>query len=229
MPVDRGTIDRQLRDIGEGERWWEHREFRDLPRILHSDETIHGIIRGKLLGARVPRLLPSASWLIVATDQRLICLKQERFGRKQVDVEMAQIAGIRHRARVRSYQVTLDTPHGRYRVRIPKAEAFRFIGALTPLLPRPAAQRAGPDLSSLAWIPGITTVASLPGMGGIVSRVAMLSPPDYAGREELARVEATVERLEGEVDRLQQQVQFLENLLQARAPESTSLLEPSDR
>jgi uncharacterized protein YlxW (UPF0749 family) len=42
----------------------------------------------------------------------------------------------------------------------------------------------------------------------------MLSPPDHAGRDQLARLEATVERLQDDVERLQQQVTFLENLLQ---------------
>lgn len=37
MPVDRGAIDAQLREIGEGEGWWEQREFRALPSILQHD------------------------------------------------------------------------------------------------------------------------------------------------------------------------------------------------
>ncbi|MBA2670512.1 MAG: hypothetical protein H0U67_09090 [Gemmatimonadetes bacterium] len=52
MPIDRGEIDAQLRAIGEGERWWEQREFRDLPHVLHPDERIQGIINGKVLGPR---------------------------------------------------------------------------------------------------------------------------------------------------------------------------------
>ena len=49
MPVDRGAIDGQLREIGEGERWWEQREFRDLPYVLQPDERLRGLTNGKLV------------------------------------------------------------------------------------------------------------------------------------------------------------------------------------
>ncbi|HEX8430477.1 MAG TPA: PH domain-containing protein, partial [Longimicrobium sp.] len=126
MPIDRSAIDSQLREIGEGDRWWEHREFRDLPHILHADESITGIIAGKLLGARRPRLRSWREWILVATNQRLICLKQERFGRKQIEFAAGQVIRVHQRAGLRAYQITLDTAQGRYRLRIPKTDAFRF-------------------------------------------------------------------------------------------------------
>jgi hypothetical protein len=217
MPVDRGAIDAQLREIGEGERWWEQREFRDLPHILHSDELIQGVIRGKLLGSRGSRVLTGAPWLIVATNQRLICLKQERFGRKQVEIAAGQIMDIRQTSRLRGYQIIIHTPQRKFRIRIAKEDAFRFVGALAPLLPAQQTRPLHPDLSALSWLPGITTVASMPGLSGIVSKVAMLSPPDYATRDQVARLELTVERLLIDVEHLQQQVEFLEKLLQTRA------------
>ena len=51
MPVDRGAIDQQLRALGEASRWNE-RELRDLPAVLHADETILAISRGKLARLR---------------------------------------------------------------------------------------------------------------------------------------------------------------------------------
>jgi hypothetical protein len=217
MPVDRGAIDTQLREIGEGERWWEQREFRDLPHILHSDELIQGLIRGRLLGSRRSRVLAGAPWLIVATNQRLICLKQERFGRKQVEIAAGQIVDVRQTSRLRGYQIVIQTPQRKFRIRLAKEDAFRFVGALAPLLPAHQPRPLHPDLSALSWLPGITTVASMPGLGGIVAKVAMLSPPDYASRDQVSRLEATVERLLNDVDHLQQQVDFLEKLLQTRA------------
>ena len=226
MPVDRGAIDAQLREIGEGERWWEQREFRDLPYILHPDERIQGLVNGKLLGRRRPRLGTAPQWLIVLTSQRILCLKQERFARKQVDIAWGQITRVDQSSGLRSYQISIETPQRRYRIRIPKAEAFRFTGVLAPLLPAPAQPRLHPDLEPLAWLPGITTVAAMPGVGGLVSRISALSPPDYASRDQVERLEFTVERLQDEVDRLRQQVGFLESLLQRQADE-TAFLPPS--
>lgn len=216
MPVNRGTIDGQLREIGEGERWWEQREFRDLPHILHSDERIHGLINGRLLGPRRPRLMPTAPWLIVATSQRLICLRQERFGRKQVDIRLDQVIGMQHGSNLRAYQIRLETRLDRYRIRISKADAFRFLGVLTPLIPQPPVPPPGTGMTLGLRLPDMGALAVLPGLAGLASRVSRLPASDQVRRADLARVEANVERLEGEVERLQQQVEFLERLLQQR-------------
>lgn len=223
MPIDRGAIDAQLRDIGEGERWWEHREFRDLPHILHTDERIQGIVRGKLLGRRRPRVRPTGRWIIVATDQRVICLKQERFARKQVEIAAGEIVAVHHRSGLRAYQITIQTPQRRYRIRIPKVDAFRFAGAISPLVPQSGAGRVHPELEPWAWIPGMSAAASLPGISGLLSKVAMLSPPDYATRDHLDRLETAVDRLQQDVERLQQQVGFLESLLEKRAKDALLL------
>ena len=225
MPVDRSAIDAQLREIGEGERWWEQREFRALPHILHADERILGIVNGKLLGARRPRLRPAGWWLLVATDQRLLCLRQERFARKQLEFTAGQITRVQQGSRMRSYQITLDTAQGRYRIRVAKDDAFRFLGALAPFLPEPPAQRLAPGLEPWSWVPGIDTVAALPGVGGIVSRVSSRSGGEAGAVE---RLEATVDRLQSDVERLQQQVAFLEDLLQKRADEELYLRSPAD-
>lgn len=220
MPVDRSSIDGQLRKIGEGERWWEQREFRDLPHILHSGETIRGLVLGQLLGRRKPRVLPGAPWLLVVTDQRLLCLQQERFGRKQVDVRGDQITGINHGSRIRGYRIAVATSQKVFRLRLAKADAFRFLGALSSLVPH----LTDPDASSRAWrlVPG----AGISGLPGLMSRVARIPAPEYARSADLARVEANVERLESEVERLQQQVEFLEKLLHGRAEEMLTLPEP---
>lgn len=230
MSVDRGAIDAQLRDIGEGERWWEQREFRDLPHILADDERIHGIVSGKLLGRRLsrlvparPRMLPARPWLIVATSQRLICLRQERFGRKQVDLRGGQITGIQHASRIRTYQITLDAAQGTYRLRIPKREAFRFMGALSPLIPQPVGQPSGADLTALSRAPGMTAVAAIPALSRFMSKVAVPTMQDYVTRAEFTRLETTVDRLENELERLQEQADFLEGLLQKRSEGTFSL------
>ena len=113
MPVDRSAIDAQLREIGEGDRWWEQREFRALPHILHADERLVGIANGTLLGVRRPRIGRAGRWLFVATSQRLICLKQERFARKQVEFAAGQISRVQQSSRLRAYQIALETAQGR--------------------------------------------------------------------------------------------------------------------
>ncbi|HET6763237.1 MAG TPA: PH domain-containing protein [Longimicrobiaceae bacterium] len=220
MPIDRGAIDAQLREIGEGERWWEQREFRELPYILHADELIRALVTGKLLGAKRPRLR-APRWLIVATDQRIICLRQERFARKQVEIPLGQVIRVQHSSGLRAYQITIWTALRRFRIRIRKDDAFRFGGALAPLMPALHPQREGTGVGSGPWLPGVATIAALPGVSDIVSRISSGGPQvDYATRAHVQGLEATVERLQEDVERLQQQVAFLENLLNTRADES---------
>jgi hypothetical protein len=226
MSLDRGAIDRQLRDIGEGEHWWEQREFRDLPHVLNADERINGLVQGQLLVSRRPRLRPARRWLIVATERRLVCLKQERFGRKQVDVPAHIIVRMHQRSRFRTYQITVDTTVRSYRIRIPKEDAFRFMRALEPLLPSPV-QHVSSAMDPLASLPGFSAIAALPGMRGIVSSV-MLPPPDHTLRRDVHRLESTVEQLKLDLERLQEQVTFLEDLLQQRAEQQHALPQPSE-
>ncbi len=218
MSIDRGAIDEQLKEIGEGERWWEQREFRDLPHILHADERLRGLVSGKFLGPRRPKVAPTGRWLIVATSQRLICLKQERFGRKQVEVPVEQIIGMWHTSRLRTTRITLLTPQRRFRIRIPKTEAFRFLGALGSLMPKHERGTGGMTMvPATASFPGMNMLTAIPGFSGLMSTLTTLSPPDSVTNRDFARLEAAVERLEKDVQRLQEQVEFLEDLAQERA------------
>ncbi|HEX6925547.1 MAG TPA: hypothetical protein VF167_08955 [Longimicrobiaceae bacterium] len=220
MPVDRGAIDAQLREIGEGEHWWELREFRTLPHVLEAEERIRGLVLGKLLLSRRPRLRPARRWLVVATDERLLCILQERYARRQVEVRRDQISRLEHGPRVRSYQILVESAGRRVRIRIPKKDAVRFSAALTPLAPQNALAPLPPEVESLAWIPGLTTVATLPGFSGIVSKVARLSPPAPPAPGRIEQLEAAVDQLQADVERLQQQVEFLEKLLDQRSSEA---------
>lgn len=218
--MDRGVIDAQLREIGESDRWWELPEFRDLPQVLSSDERILGLATGRMRGSRLSRIRPGRAWLFVVTDQRLICLQQQRMARGQLDLAASQVTRIAQRTGLRRHQITLWTGTRQYRLRIGKAEAFRFVTALGMAMPQTQRAPLPPDLEPLAWIPGFTTVAELPAVAGLFAKVAALSPPEYAGKAHVGRLEATVEQLQADVAQLQQQVKFLEDLLQKRAQES---------
>lgn len=205
MPLDRGALDAQLREIGAGERWWEHSEFRELPHLLGAEERIAALVSGILLGRRRPRLLPRASWLFVATDQRLILLRRMRFGRKQIDIVPGQIARIQQRSRSRAFHVTIDTPVRQYRIRIAPSDAFRFASALARLAPDAQVPDAAPALQAA------------PRLGGLLGGG---SAPEPAPRETVQRLERALDDLRGDVERLQQQVAFLEDLLEKRGEET---------
>jgi hypothetical protein len=224
MSIDRGAIDEQLRAIGENAAWWEHRDFRMLPEILHPEERILGLSRGVLARWPVPRLLPTGKWLIVVTSERLICLRQERFGRKQLELRLDQVTAMTHRTGLRGARVALYTPLQRCRLRLSRADAFRMIGILAPFVARQQLElsRTGADVIRLpSPSRGLTTLPILGWLSG-----ARDYAPDGVTREQMIRVEATVDRLEKEVERLQQQVDFLENLLVSRGEMMLAAADP---
>ena len=100
------------------------------------------------------------------------------------------------------------------------ARVCRFVQALSILIPREAVHRLSPGLEALSWVPGISTVAALPGVERMLSKATVLTAPEPAIRSELHRLEETVEKLQSDVAQLQEQVAFLENLLQQRGGES---------
>jgi hypothetical protein len=220
MPIDRGVIDQQLRDLREGEHWWEVREFRELPHLLYSDERIHGVIRGKVLGRLPQPPRPSRRWLIVATSQRVIFLKHTAFGLRHLEVLPAGVTRVYHSNRLRAYQITIVTTVQKLRMRINKADAFRFVQALAAVIPSESVHRLSPSLEALSWVPGISAVAELPGVERMLSKATstvLAAPSAPASRSEMQRLEDTVEQLQKDVERLQEQVEFLEDLLQKRA------------
>jgi hypothetical protein len=224
MAVDRGEIDQQLQAIRESDQWWEQREFRELARLLYPGERLLGLVNGKLLG-RMPRPRAPRRWLIVATTQRLICLHHGRLGRRQIQIQPDMVTRIYHSSRLRNYQIAISTTVQSYRIRLPKSEAFRFVQALSTLMPREALHRLSPGLGALSWVPGISTVAALPGVERMLSKSTVLSAQDSSLRSEVRRLEETVERLQAEVERLTEHVGFLEQLLESRA--ATNLLTES--
>jgi hypothetical protein len=216
MTVDRGTIDQQLRSLHEGEHWWEQREFRELPNLLYPDERMYGLIRGKVLG-RLPKVRPTRKWLIVVTNRRVILLKHGSFASKQVVIFPDMVTRVYHAGRLRTYQITIVTTVEKYRIRIPKVDAFRFVQALASVIPSESVHQLSPSLEALSWVPGIATVAALPGVERMLSRTNVLSAPQHAMKRDFERLEETVESLQNEVDKLVEQVAFLESLLQKRA------------
>ena len=221
MSVDRGRIDQQLRALREGEHWWEQREFRGLAHLLYDGEEIVGLIRGKVLG-RLPQPRPMRRWLIVATSQRILFLKHTPFGLRHLEISPAAVTRVYHSSRLRSYQVTILTTVQKYRIKIPKADAFRFVQALISVIPSESIHRLSPSLEALSWVPGITTVAALPGVERMLTKGAIMAAPQPAMRNQLQRMEETIEQLQKDVDRLIEQVAFLEDLLQKRAEQDYS-------
>jgi hypothetical protein len=145
MPVDKQTVEDQLAAIGEIDRWWNSTEARLLPDILGSEERILSIVDGRVK----ERVRRSRKWLIVVTSHRLVALRGgEPLGRRQLEVAFAQLGSISHSTGLFRATVTLSTPERKYRMRVKKKDALRFVNALSSLMNRMGTRARG-ELSPL--------------------------------------------------------------------------------
>jgi hypothetical protein len=214
MPIDRGVVDQQLQALGEGSRWWNERELRDLPAALHPDEYILAIARGKLARLRWLR----RSWLIVVTDQRLLCMhSSSQAGWRQFEVSADQISRVALRVGPFRGRVMVVAGSATYRLLVPRPDAYKLSSALSRVC-APASGAAatfGPVRMVRRVIDHVLTLpAAALGPDSIVVHQTAL-PIDTSG------IDDRFQALEDEVQELRRQVDFLEQLLRERHPEST--------
>lgn len=211
MPLDRGIIDQQLQELGEGNRWWEQREMRDLPSVLDADERILAISRGRIARVRFLR----RTWLIVVTDRRLLCIRSSTSGGwRQVVVAANQIRRVALRIGPMHGRVRVGAGDRNLRLLVPRSDAYKLATALTGVgsITRPAPSTPRPVLMVRRVF---DHVLALP--------AAALNPEDVRSGTKVKTVapvppdaEQRLEWLEAQVAELQQQIDFLEKLLHER-------------
>lgn len=214
MPIDRGVIDQQLQALGDSQRWWGVREFRDLPAVLQADERILVLARGKVARVRWLR----RRWLIVATDRRLLCLRSGRRSNwRQIEVSAGQITRVSLRIGPFSGRVLVVAGGHKYRLLVPRADGYRLSSTLSSLAPRLREARASlrPALLVRRVIDHVLALPAAAFDPGEGDDPPALSPATAALRER-------IESLEEELAEAKRQVEFLEQLLQRHAlPEET--------
>ncbi|HEX6558860.1 MAG TPA: PH domain-containing protein [Longimicrobiales bacterium] len=207
MPLDRGAIEKQLQELGDAARWWNQRELRDLPAILHADERILAMARGKVARVRWLR----RSWLIVITEARVLCVRSGRGSWRQLEVRADQITRVSMRVGPFNGRVIFAAQGSTYRLLVARRDAYRLVAVLSDF--------------STAHQDGSTARGPSRMIRRVVDHVLALptaaldptTPPRPLPAPSADRaLEQRVDRLEEEVNQLRQQVDFLEQLLRQR-------------
>ncbi|HEX6307704.1 MAG TPA: PH domain-containing protein [Longimicrobiales bacterium] len=208
MPIDRGVLDQQLQSLRETPGWWEQREMRDLPAVMHADERMLAISRGQM---GRPRLL-RPSWLIVVTDQRVLMLRSSSgTGWRQLEVAADQITRVALRVGPLRGRVRIVAGGQAWRLLVPRADAYKLMNALSSL--GTPSNEAFFGFAPTRMVRRVMDhVLALP--------AAALSPdmPEARPRVESAAFDQRMHALEEEIEQLRQQVEFLEDLLRQRQP-----------
>lgn len=210
MPIDRGVIDQQLLALRESSQWWDQREFRDLPAVLHADEQIVALSRGKIARVRWLR----RTWLIVVTDRRIVCLRSAgRTGWRQLEVSAGQIERVALRVGLFRGRVLVVAGGQTFRLLVPRADAYKLMTALSTLGSHAKDTFTGFGPTRIVR-KVMDHVLALPAAALDPSGPRQIQAPQSAP----AVTEHRVQSLEDEVQELRQQVDFLEQLLRQRHP-----------
>ena len=108
MAVEKDTIDAQLKELTYFDQFFTAKEVRYLPEVIRPDERMHALISGLLDDGSA--LGSMTTWLIVATDQRLVFLNKGMiYGLRQLDMPLGEIKGIRHKTGLVFGEITVST------------------------------------------------------------------------------------------------------------------------
>ncbi len=210
MPVDRGVVEQQLRELGQGAGLWGTRELRDLPAVLDGGERILAVGRGRVARGRWLR----RPWLIVVTDRRLLCIRSERpAGWRQIDVPADVISRATLRAGPFKGRILVVADGRKHRLLVSRADARDIIGALA-LLDAPANQVPSGFAPARMLRQVVDHMMALPAVALEPGRRTLPGPTPTPG---LSESDSTrIDLLEDQVRQLQQQVDFLEQVLRQR-------------
>ncbi|NJD11408.1 MAG: hypothetical protein FIB01_13545, partial [Gemmatimonadetes bacterium] len=201
MPLDRGFVDQQLQELGEGSRWWNQRELRDLPAILTGDEHFLAIARGK---RGRPRWL-RRPWLFVVTERRLLCVRSAAAGSwRQYEVPTAGVVRVSLRIGPFRARVLVVTSGRTYRLLLPRAVAYRLQAVLTGLV-QPG-KAVGSGFGAARMVRRVVDhVLALP---AVALNPHGTVPPPPPPAPDTRGLERRVQVLEDQILLLQQQVAF---------------------
>lgn len=206
MAIDRGDLDRQLRNLGDAALWWDQRELRDLPSVLEPDEQVLALARGRIGRVRWAR----RKWLIVITDVRLVCLRSAGRTWRQAEVLASDIDRVGLRIGPRKGRVIIVAGSQKWRLLVPRTDAYKLASALSQIAGTKTSQ---PSLRPTVLVRRVLDhVLALPA----VAFQPESPPPPPPLPPARPAPDPNVEQLEQRVQDLQQQVRFLEQLLQQR-------------
>lgn len=127
MAVDKKVVDEQIKALGDFDQWFTKKEMKYLPEIIDAGEQIKAMTSGVHEGN---------TWLIVATDRRLLFLdKGMIYGLKQMEMPLAQITTLSHKTGLMFGEIEIDTAGGKKKIEtIVKKDVAKFADIVSGLV-----------------------------------------------------------------------------------------------
>lgn len=178
----------------------ERPELTTLEEMLHPGEAAELLVLGHVIEATRPAV---RRWLIVVTDQRLLCIRGSQLpGRRIIDIPLTTIRRVSEKSGLLGSTLTVVTAQGQLRLQMRRGTS----AVVDDLLH-----------SKLTGRPPTVVAASV---ASELSRPAERATRPAGAVDRTALLEEAVDRLETDMVRLQRQVEFLESLLDGRGRRS---------
>jgi hypothetical protein len=168
MPVDKATVDAQLKALGDFHQYFTKKEVNCLPQVLIQGENIRALTSG---------LYEGNTWLVTVTDQRLLFLdKGMLYGLKQIEMPLRQISSISHKTGMIFGELHIATSSGKSVVKqIPKTDVVKIATVVSELVRGSHTPPVGPAQSAVA-----TDVASQLERLAALMEKGVLTPAEFA-------------------------------------------------
>ena len=110
MAIDNATLQEQLASLPDSERWATRPEVSDLVELLNPGEQI---LTGVTALVKESGKLAVRSWLVIATDQRLVCLLRSGAAVRKLEVAMNTVRAAYTDARLGYHEVHVESNAGK--------------------------------------------------------------------------------------------------------------------
>lgn len=134
MAVDKRIVDEQIKALGPFYQNFTKKEIQYLPQVMIEGETIKALTSG---------LHNNNTWLIAATDRRILFLdKGMIYGLRQIEIPLKQITSVSHSTGLLAGTIKINTAGGLMQINnIAKKDATKVADIISELMRQAQASR----------------------------------------------------------------------------------------
>ncbi len=222
MAVDRALLDRQLAELPESARWAVRPEVQDLANLLTPGERVVTGVTGWLIESGK---LAMRTWLIIATSQRLFCLRKVGdAGLRKVEMPISVMRAAYTDARLGYHEVIVESSGPKIVVSgMAKESAVLLAAALNAQMQVTKERRneVTKERSNEATLEremeDADQAALMPAEVPTLVNIAVVAGQEVVSRAEVTALAEQVQRLEAELQHARKRLAAVEDVIRKAA------------
>ena len=221
MAVDRALLDRQLAELPESARWAVRPEVQDLANLLTPGERVVTGVTGWLIESGK---LAMRTWLIIATSQRLLCLRKVGdAGLRKVEMPISVMRAAYTDARLGYHEVIVDSSGPKIVVSGMAKESAVLLAAALNAQMQVTKERSNEGTkertneATKERSNEDTLERGMPAEVPTLANIAVVAGQDAVSRAEVTALAEQVQRLEAELQHTRKRLAAVEDVIRKAA------------